>query len=419
MPATEKVTATTSVDIDPSAPKATVQIPAGWAQFQPQNDPPVAGGTASAKSAAAQSDDLGSYLLLAFGFGLAAIFTPCVFPMIPITMSFFLNQGSPTRGQAIRQALVFCLGIMLLFTGIGFGLTAALGPFAVVKLGSSPWVNGLIAAVFLAFGLSLLGAFEITLPSSLLTKLNAESNRGGYAGTLFMGLTFCPRLVRLRGALHGNASGSLGWRRQAAAGFRDARVFLWRFPPPFFLLAVFPSFLRRLPRSGAWMSRVKVVLGFAVLAAMLKYLATVDQVLHWDLLTRERFLAIWIVLFACPGLYLLGFLRMEGIKKDENVGAGRALLGVLFLGFALSLIPGMLGGRLGELDAYVPAASETAPAAAGGVAQSHRAIKNDYEAAFKQAKEQNKRVLVAFTGYACTNCKWMKTNMFPRRRLRS
>jgi thiol:disulfide interchange protein DsbD len=184
---------------------------------------------------------------------------------------------------------------------------------------------------------------------------------------------------------------------------------------PFFLLAIFPSFLRRLPRSGAWMSRVKVVLGFAVLAAMLKYLATVDQVLHWNLLTRERFLAVWIVLFACPGLYLLGFLRMEGIKRDENVGAGRALLGVILLGFALSLIPGMFSGRLGELDAYVPAASETsALPAVGDAAQTHRAIKNDYDAAFRQAKAENKRVLIDFTGYACTNCKWMKANMFPR-----
>jgi thiol:disulfide interchange protein DsbD len=183
---------------------------------------------------------------------------------------------------------------------------------------------------------------------------------------------------------------------------------------PFFLLAIFPSFLRRLPRSGGWMSRVKVVLGFAVLAAMLKYLSTVDQVMHWNLLTRERFLAVWIVLFACPGLYLLGFLRMEGIKRDENVGAGRLLLGLFFLSIALSLIPGMLGGRLGELDAYVPAASETSALTPGGGAQSQHAIKNDYETAFKRARQEHKRVLVTFTGYACTNCKWMKANMFPR-----
>ena len=409
----KRVTAVATVTIDPAAPKPAVQIPAGWTLFAPQTESAtVPGAPAPAKSTAPQNQGLGAFLLLALGFGFASIFTPCVFPMIPITMSFFLNQGNPTRGQAIRQALVFCLGIMLLFTAIGFGLTAALGPFAVVKLGSSPWVNGLIALVFLAFGLSLLGAFEITLPSSLLTKLNSESNRGGYVGTLMMGLTFCLASFACVGPFMGTLlAASVGTDKlQPVLGML---AFSLALSSPFFLLAVFPSFLRKLPRSGGWMSRVKVVLGFAVLAAMLKYLATVDQVLHWNLLTRERFLAVWIVLFACPGLYLLGFLRMEGIKKDENVGAGRALLGVLFLGFALSLVPGMFGGRLGELDAYVPAASEISAVAPGG-APSHTAIKNDYDAAFKQAKAENKRVLVEFTGYACTNCKWMKANMFPR-----
>jgi thiol:disulfide interchange protein DsbD len=409
----KKVTAVATVAIDASAAQTVVQIPAGWTLFQPQSDDHASGSPVPARSTPAQNQGLGSFLLLAFGFGLAAIFTPCVFPMIPITMSFFLNQGNPSRGQAIRQAVVFCLGIMLLFTGIGFGLTAALGPFAVVKLGSNPWVNGLITLVFLLFGLSLLGAFEITLPSSLLTKLNAESNRGGYLGTLFMGLTFCLASFACVGPFMGTLlAASVGTDKlQPVLGML---AFSLALSSPFFLLAIFPSFLRRLPRSGAWMSRVKVVLGFAVLAAMLKYLATVDQVLHWNLLTRERFLAVWIVLFACPGLYLLGLLRMEGIKRDENVGAGRALLGVLFLGFALSLIPGMFGGRLGELDAYVPAAAETSALPAGGGAQARRAIKNDYDAAFRQAKAENKRVLVDFTGYACTNCKWMKANMFPR-----
>ncbi len=410
----KKVTAAASLTVDPSAAKTAVQIPAGWTLFQKDASPPApAASAASPQTKPAQNQGLGSFLLLAFGFGLAAIFTPCVFPMIPITMSFFLNQGSPTRGQAIRQAVVFCLGIVLLFTGIGFGLTAALGPFAIVRLGSNPWVNGLITLVFLAFGLSLLGAFEITLPSSLLTKLNAESNRGGYAGTLIMGLTFCLASFACVGPFMGTLlAASVGSDKlQPVLGML---AFSLALSSPFFLLAIFPSFLQRLPRSGGWMARVKVVLGFAVLAAMLKYLATVDQVLHWNLLTRDRFLAIWIVLFACPGLYLLGFLRMEGIKRDENVSAGRALLGVLFLGFALSLIPGMFGGRLGELDAYVPAAAETSGPLSGGTAEAHRAIKHDYNAAFQQAKAENKRVLVTFTGYACTNCKWMEANMFPR-----
>jgi len=380
----KKVTASASVTIDPKAAAAVTQIPSGWTAFQTAKELPAPGSVPPVKGAAAQDQGLGAFLLLAFGFGLASIFTPCVFPMIPITMSFFLNQGNPTRGQAVRQALVFCLGIMLLFTAIGFGLTAALGPFAVVKLGSSPWVNSLIALVFLVFGLSLLGAFEITLPSSLLTKLNAESNRGGYAGTLLMGLTFCLASFACVGPFMGTLlAASVGTNKlQPVLGMLTFSLAL---ASPFFLLAIFPSFLGKLPRSGAWMSRVKVVLGFAVLAAMLKYLSTVDQVLHWNLLTRERFLAVWIVLFACPGLYLLGLLRMEGVKRDDNVGAGRALLGVFFLGFALSLLPGMFGGRLGELDAYVPAATETSER--GAVAPGHQERLRDRVQTGQRAKQ--------------------------------
>ena len=137
---------------------------------------------------------------------------------------------------------------------------------------------------------------------------------------------------------------------------------------PFFLLALFPSYLKRLPRSGGWLARVKVVMGFVVLAAMLKYLASVDQVLQWNVLTRERFLAAWIVLFAMAGLYLLGFLRLEGIAKDEPMGLGRLLIGMVFLIFAISLAPGMSGGKLGELDAYIPVAS-AAVGGAGGAAR--------------------------------------------------
>jgi thiol:disulfide interchange protein DsbD len=186
---------------------------------------------------------------------------------------------------------------------------------------------------------------------------------------------------------------------------------------PFLLLAMFPSYLQRLPRSGGWLARVKVVMGFIILAAALKYLSSIDQTLQWNLLTRERFLAAWVVLFALPGLYLLGFLRMEGIRSDDTLGVGRTLSGAAFLVFALSLIPGMFGGRLGELDAFVPLAAEgsyTTVAGAGGTATGNTWMKNDLEAALQKAKAEGKQVLVSFTGYACTNCHWMKANMFTR-----
>jgi thiol:disulfide interchange protein DsbD len=407
------VTASTTVVLDPSAAFAPLQMPPGLTIFQPEAAAATAYSLRVAPRNQAQNQGLGPFLLLAFGFGLASIFTPCCFPMIPLIISFFLSQAGESRAQAVRQAVVFCLGIVLLFTAIGLGLTAAMGPFAVEQLGSSPWANGLISLVFFVFGVSLLGAFELTLPSAFLTRLNTASNRGGIFGTLIMGLTFCLTSFACVGPFMGTllAASVGGSKLQPVMGML---AFSLALSSPFFLLALFPGFLRNLPRGGAWMARVKIVLGFIVLAAMLKYVSNIDQVLHWNLLTRERFLALAIVLIACPGLYLLGFLRMEGIKSDERVGAWRALLGILFLAFATSLIPGMFGAPLGELDAYVPAPAQISslpPTASSGPSSP---ATTDYEDAFRRAKEQNKRVLVTFTGYACTNCKWMKANMFSR-----
>jgi thiol:disulfide interchange protein DsbD len=182
---------------------------------------------------------------------------------------------------------------------------------------------------------------------------------------------------------------------------------------PFFLLAVFPGFLKRMPRSGGWLPRVKVVMGFVVLAVMLKYVASMDQVLQWNALTRERFLAWWVAMFAMAGLYLLGFLPLEGIKRDDPLGVGRLLTGALFLAFAMSLIPGMFGGKLGDLDAYVPVASETS-LRGGAAANTLTWMKDDFRGALERGRRENKLVLVNFTGYACSNCHWMKANMFTR-----
>lgn len=406
-----RVTAAAELMIDRAAAAGGAAVPAGWSELRPgASEAPAAAPVAAQGQAAAQP--MGSFLLVAFGFGLAAIFTPCVFPMIPITLSFFLNQGQGTRAQSLVQALVFCLGIVVLFTGLGFGVTAALGPFGVSQMASNPWVNGFITLVFFAFGLSLLGAFEITLPSGLLTKMNAASNRGGYLGVLLMGLTFSLTSFACVGPFVGtllvaSVQGGLLQPVLGMAAFSSGLAL------PFFFLALFPGYLQRLPRSGGWMARVKVVMGFLILAAMLKYLSNVDVVLQLNLLTRERFLALWVVLFALPGLYLLGLLRMEGVKADQNVGTGRLLIGVLFLGIAISFIPGMFGVRLGEVEAFIPPPGETSSFGASPTAGA-KWLKNDYDGALAAAKAENKRVLVAFTGYACTNCHWMKANMFPR-----
>jgi len=375
----------------------------GQAGAQPQ----PAGSQASSRSQPAGDQGIFRFLLVAVGFGLAAVFTPCVFPMIPITMSFFLNRPGGGRG-AVAQASVFCLGIIILFSLLGLAATAALGPFGVVLLGSNPWVNSFIAIVFLVFSVSLLGAFEITLPSGLLTRLDRASGRGGFAGTLLMGLTFSLTSFACVGPFVGTllAASVAGGGWQPLAGMA---AFATGLAAPFFLLAIFPSYLQKLPRGGGWLARVKVVLGFLILAAMFKYLSNVDQVMQWNLLTRERFLAAWVVLFSLAGLYLLGFLRMEGVKPGDQLGVGRLLAGALLLVFALSLIPGMFGARLGELDAYVPSARGAASSEPSG-----GWMKNQLREALERARAENKPVLVAFTGYACTNCHWMKANLFPR-----
>ena len=407
-----KKTAVYTLNVDPAAAvPAAFTAPAGYTEITPGA---IAAQVSSPKPtnpapASANTAGLPAFLLTAFGLGLAAIFTPCVFPMIPITVSFFINQ----RG-GILQAFAFSAGIVGSFCILGMGVTAAVGPFGVNQLGANPWVNGFITLVFGAFALSLLGAFEITLPSSMLTKLDSASRRGGYVGTLLMGLTFALTSF----ACIGPFMGSLLVASVQSKGLQPVLgmvSFAGGLASPFFFLAAFPSYLKKLPKSGGWLARVKVVMGFVLLAAMLKYASNIDQVLQLNWLTRERFLAGWFVLFTLAGLYLLGLLRLEGIEKDDPLGIGRLLVASVLLIFAFSLLPGMFGAPLGELDAYVPAASGNGLLSGRAAGASNIVwMKNQYKEALQQARSENKLVLVTFTGYACTNCHWMKANMFPR-----
>ena len=387
-----------SVKIVPGTPAAAVTIPAGYIEGKPAAAAPA--GTPGTTPADA---GIFSFLALAFGAGLAAIFTPCVFPMIPITMSYFTGKQG-----AVSQALAFCFGIIFVITALGAVVTLAFGSAGVVQLGSNPWVNGFIASIFFVFGLSLLGAFEITIPSGILTRMNNASNAGGYFGAVLMGLTFALASFACIGPFMGTllAASVTGGALRPIVGMA---TFSTGLALPFFLLALFPGFLTKLPRSGEWLSRVKVVMGFLVLAAMLKYLYSLDAVLQSGFLTRERFLAAWVVLFAMAGFYLLGFVRLPGISADSELGVSRLLIGMALVIFAITLIPGMFGGRLGELESYVP------PPAGGANSGELAWVENDLDGAFAQAKASgNKYVLVNFTGYACTNCHWMKANMFTK-----
>jgi len=407
----KRKTASGTIQIDPALKAETIVIPAGYTEFRPA-------GTASAAPAAPapnpQASGFGFFLLTTFVAGLAAIFTPCVFPMIPFTVSYFINRSSGSKRDGVIQAVVFCLGVIVFFTGLGLITKAIAGPIGVVKLGNSPWVNSFIGLVFIVFGLSLLGAFELTLPSGLLTRLNQASEGGGSLGTLIMGLTFTLTSF----ACIGPIVGPLLVASVQSSGLQPVlgmASFATGLALPFFLLALFPSYLQKLPKSGGWLVRVKVVLGFIVLAVSLKYLSTADQILQTGFISREMFIAAWVVLFALPGLYLLGFLRLEGIKPDESLGVGRMLLGSVFLIFSISLLPGLFGATLGELEAAIPVQAKTAslgPAGAEGGGPVW--LKNQYKEALAKARAENKLVFVNFTGNACTNCHWMKANMFPR-----
>jgi thiol:disulfide interchange protein len=418
----KKKSATTSITIDPSANATAIAIPSGYTLV-----PTPVPGSASSSSVSsstrtaptppekpAPAGDFSLFLITAFAAGVAAIFTPCVFPMIPFTVSYFLNRQSGGKRDGVLQAIVFCLGIVILFTGLGVLITAISGASGVVKLGNSPWVNAFIAAVFVTFGLSLLGAYELTLPSGMLTKLNQASEGGGYLGTLLMGLTFTLTSF----ACIGPIVGPLLVASVQTSGLQPVlgmASFATGLAAPFFVLSLFPSFLQKLPKSGGWLMRVKVVLGFVVLAIAMKYLSSADQILQTDWISREVFLASWVVLFALPGLYLLGLLRLEGITAEDRLGVGRVLVAALFLTFSISLLPGLFGASLGNVEAFIPVQAKGV-ALLGGAGEPAGPVwlKNQYKEALAQARAENKLVFINFTGYACTNCHWMKANMFPR-----
>lgn len=422
-PARREASATLQIS-EVAAAIAAPEAPAGYqavqiALVQPQIAAPDAlvSAAASAKAPTAYENPadqgLFRFAAVAFGFGLLAIFTPCVFPMIPVMMSYFVSTQSGEKKASLVQASTFVVGVIGLFTAMGAAVSGILGPFGMQQIGGNVWVNALIAAVFFAFGASLLGAFEITVPSGLMTSLNQKAGTGGVLPTLMMGLVFALASFACTGPfvgalLAGSVSGgNLAWPVFGMLMFSAGLAL------PFFGLALFPSYLDKLPRAGGWMERVKIAMAFVILAAGVKYWSNVDQAFGWELLTRERFLATWVVLFTLGGLYLLGLLKLDHGGDEGPISLTRLGFGALFLVFAISLIPGMFGGRLGELDAYVPEAKAGA-FLSGGAADKTAWLKDDYEGALAEAGRSGKRALLIFTGYYCTNCKWMKTNMFPR-----
>jgi thiol:disulfide interchange protein DsbD len=375
--------------------------------------------SATSDLAAATAGGFWRFLLLAMGAGLLALLTPCVFPMIPLTVSYFTRHAA-SRREAVRMAGVYGLSIVGTFTGLGVLMAVLVGAAGAQTIAANPWVNLLLALVLLFFGLSLLGLFELRLPAALVNYTNRQGNeRKGYAGVLFMGLTltlvsFSCTAPFVGGLLAAAAGGSWQWPLVGMVAFSTL------FALPFVVLALFPNLLHRLPKSGQWMNALKVTLGFIEVAAALKFFSNADLVWGWGLVSRPLAIAATVVLFFLAGLYLLGKLRLAHDDVPAAIGVGRLLAATAFIALALYLLPGLLGAPLGTLDAWLPPRQGTDVGLLTALPQGTRTphadgewITDDVEAAFAAARQQGKPVFIDFTGYTCTNCRQMEANVFP------
>jgi len=371
----------------------------------------------SGKKGSLSSDGIFSFLWIAIVAGFAALLTPCVFPMIPLTVSYFSKQEDSKK--SVGSALIFGVAIVATFTILGAVLAALLGASGAQNFASNPFVNLMIAFVLVAFALSLLGMYELQLPHQLTNFLNKKSNESsGLFGILFMALTisavsFSCTAPFVGAVFTATVGGEWFYPILGMIGFSAA------FASPFVLFAMFPKWLEALPKSGSWMNIVKVLLGFIELAAAFKFLSNADLVWQWGIVSRPLTIAFWIVIFLIAGFYVLGFITLKHETKTEQVSTGRMLLAMPFLMFSFYLIPGLLGSSLGIWDAFLPPKQPTdvsLVASIGGAAGSASADEGwseDYKGSLATAKEQGKAVFIDFTGYTCTNCRAMETNVFP------
>ena len=381
--------------------------------------------------ASTPSRSLWSIFFIAFISGFAALLTPCVFPMIPMTVSFFTKQ-SKSRAKGIRNAIIYGFSIIAIYVILGLIVTKIFGADALNALSTDVWFNLIFFVILIIFATSFLGAFEIMLPNSWANKADQQADRGGLIGILFMALALAIVSFSCTGPIVGTLL------VEAASNGGIAPIvgmlgFSLALALPFMFFAMFPGWLNSLPKSGGWLNTVKVVLGFLELALAFKFLSNADLVLQLHFLEREVFIAIWIAIFAALTLYLFGKITLPHDSPLNHISVGRLYLGLLTLVFTVYLIPGLWGAPLKLISAFPPPPQYSeSPFGVGGSANSNSGstetvsglpegaelgphgimVFHDYEDGLTYAKSINKPIMLDFTGYACVNCRKMENNVW-------
>ncbi|MHC8947671.1 protein-disulfide reductase DsbD family protein [Sphingobacterium hungaricum] len=367
--------------------------------------------------------------------GFAAFIMPCIFPMVPLTVSFFTKK-SGSRAQAVSQALLYGLFIIVIYVALGMLISITFGSDALNALSTNGIFNFLFFLLLLVFAASFFGAFEITLPSSFVNKIDAKSDKGGFVGMFFMSFSLVLVSFSCTGPIIGTLlveAASKGERLGPAIGMLGFSIAL---AIPFVLFAMFPSILKSLPKSGGWLNSVKVVLGFLELAFALKFLSNVDLAYHWNWLDREVFLSLWIVIFALLGVYLLGKIKFAHDSTVNFLSVPRLAFSVIVFSFVVYMVPGLWGAPLKSISAFLPpSATQDFDLTVGnfGSAAKHDPTAKDrkyysifhergtpkgfepyydYDEALAAAKVANKPVLIDFTGWNCVNCRKMEANVW-------
>lgn len=372
--------------------------------------------------------------LTGFGWGFAALFTPCVFPLIPMNVSFFLKR-SKTKAKGKINAILYALSIIIIFVSLGLGISAIWGGGALNTFATSAGFNIVIFLLLLVFAASFLGAFEIVLPSKFVNKIDQQGDRGGFAGIFFMALALVVVSFSCTGPMIGNALVAASTSGNTAGSFWAMFGFSTGLALPFGLFAFFPSLLNSMPKSGGWLNTVKVVLGFLELALALKFASNVDVAYHWGILTREVFISLWIVIFGLMSIYLVGGFKTAHDSPVERLSVTRIFFAIAAFFITIYILPGLWGAPLKLFSGVLPSYDNSeSPHGFGGTTAAVSTplaldpefapyiqvnkngivhFKNDYVHALAYARKNKKPLMIDFTGEQCANCRKTEDFVWP------